>query len=155
MEPVDVKRLQTCALLHDIGKISVGDKIINKRGRLTDDEWQIMKAHPQVTTNIISHAEQLTHCIPGILHHHEWYDGSGYPGGLKGELIPSDARILAIADAFAAMTSDRSYGDALTLKAALNEMKKGAGTQFDPDLVEIFIAEVKNILARAAQKTTS
>jgi len=87
----------------------------------------------------VSHIPQLAHCVAGILHHHERYDGSGYPKGLKGDDIPLDARILAITDAFAAMTSERSYSDALTYEDALEEIRRGAGKQFDPYLVENFL----------------
>ena len=92
---------------------------------------------------IASHANQLAPCIAGILHHHEWYNGNGYPEALKGEEIPLEARILAIADAFAAMTSDRSYCDALPIEEALEEVKRGAGTQFDPHLVKVFISVIR------------
>ena len=92
---------------------------------------------------IISHARQLAPCIAGILYHHERYDGGGYPKGLKGEDIPLEARILAIADAFAAMTSDRSYAKALSCEEALEEIKRGAGKQFDPRLVEVFLSIIE------------
>jgi putative nucleotidyltransferase with HDIG domain len=138
----EVKRLETCALLHDIGKICISEKILDKKGKLTEEEWEIIKSHPQVGANIVSHARQLVEFIPGILHHHERYDGSGYPKGLKGEEIPREARILAIADAFAAMTADRPYSDALPTEGALDEMRRGAGTQFDPEMVKVFLSVV-------------
>ncbi|MFC1903777.1 diguanylate cyclase [Chloroflexota bacterium] len=142
LEPSEISKLETCALLHDIGKISINDRILNKRGKLTADEWEAIKTHPQVGANIVSHAPQLAHCLTGILHHHEKYDGSGYPKGLKGEEIPLEARILAVADAFAAMTSVRSYSDALSSEEAIEEIKKGAGNQFDPYLAEVFLSAV-------------
>jgi diguanylate cyclase (GGDEF)-like protein len=138
--PAEIGRLETCALLHDIGKISIIDEILNKPGELTAEEWEVVKAHPQLGAAIVSHIPQLAHCVDGILHHHEWYDGSGYPKGLKGDDIPLDARILAIADAFAAMTSERSYAGALSYKKALEEIRRGAGAQFDPYLVENFLS---------------
>jgi diguanylate cyclase (GGDEF)-like protein len=144
--PADMEKLQTCALLHDIGKIAVSDRIVNKRGRLTNEEWNVIRSHPQVAANIIGHAPQLIPCIPGILYHHERYDGSGYPEGLRGEEIPWDARIIAIADSFAAMTSDRAYGDALSPHLALEEMKHGSVTLFDRDLLDVFISNVKDTL---------
>ena len=138
LEPEEISRLETSALLHDIGKISISEKILNKRTPLTADEWAIIKTHPQVGVNIASRAPELALCLPGILHHHERYDGTGYPIGLKGKEIPLEARILAIADAFTAMTTVRSYSDALPLEGALEELKRGAGIQFDPKLVAIF-----------------
>jgi len=143
LEPPEISKLETCALLHDIGKIGISDKILNKRGKLTTEEWEAIKAHPQVGATIASHARQLAPCLAGILHHHEKYDGSGYPKGLKGEEIPLEARILAIADAFAAMTSARTYSDALPLEEAVEEIKRGAGKQFDPLMVEVFLSVIK------------
>ena len=144
LEPPEIRKVETCALLHDIGKIGVSENILNKRGKLTAQEWKIIKEHPQVGTNIVSHARQLAPCLPGILHHHERYDGNGYPEGLKGEDIPLEARILGVADAFAAMTADRPYSEALPLEEALEEIRRGAGTQFDPYLVVVFLSIVKN-----------
>ncbi|MFC1916019.1 diguanylate cyclase [Chloroflexota bacterium] len=147
-----ISALETCALLHDIGKIGISDKILNKRGKLTDEEWEAIKTHPQVGVNIASHAPQLAPCLAGILHHHERHDGSGYPKGLKGEEIPLEARILAIADAFAAMTSVRSYSDALPFEEALEEIKRGAGKQFDPHLVEVFLSAIDTTFITPAEE---
>jgi len=144
LDPEEIRKLETSALLHDIGKISISEKILNKRTPLTADEWAIIKTHPQVGVNIASRVLELAICLPGILHHHERYDGTGYPIGLKGEEIPLEARILAIADAFTAMTTVRSYSDALTIAEALEELKRGAGTQFDPNLVEIFNSAIQS-----------
>ena len=140
MESLEISRLETCALLHDIGKIGVSEEILNKRGELTAEEWEAIKVHSQLGATIVSRIPQLSHCVAGILHHHERYDGSGYPKGLKGDDIPLEARILAIADAFAAMTSERSYSDTLTYEDALEEIRRGAGKQFDPYLVENFLS---------------
>ncbi|MBU2534561.1 MAG: diguanylate cyclase [Chloroflexi bacterium] len=150
LDPEEISKLETSALLHDIGKISISEKILNKRTPLTSDEWAIIKTHPQVGVNIASRAPELALCLPGILHHHERYDGTGYPIGLKGEEIPLEARILAIADAFTAMTTVRSYSDALTIAEALEELKRGAGTQFDPNLVEIFNSAIQSTSAAPA-----
>ena len=139
LEPPEISKLETCALLHDIGKVGLSEKILNKRGKLTAEEREAIKAHPNTGANIASHVRQLAPYLAGIRYHHEKYDGSGYPEGLKGEGIPLEARILAIADAFAAMTSVRSYSDALPLEKALAEIKRGAGRQFDPYLVEVFL----------------
>lgn len=143
LEQLEISRLSTCAFLHDIGKIGISDEILNKPDRLTDKEWEAVKAHPQLGAAIASRVRYLTPCIPGILHHHERYDGNGYPQGLKGEDIPLEARILAIADAFAAMTSERRHSSALSYEQALEEIKRGAGVQLDPNLVEIFLSIVK------------
>jgi diguanylate cyclase (GGDEF)-like protein len=140
----DINRLGTCALLHDIGKIGISDEILNKAGELNTEEWEAIKSHPQLGADIISHVPQLASCLAGILYHHERYDGSGYPAGLKGEAIPQDARILGVVDAFAAMTSVRPYRSAFSYEEALGELKRGAGKQFDPHLVKAFTTVIKN-----------
>jgi len=145
LEPLEINRLSTCALLHDIGKIGISDDILNKQGELTAKEWEVIKMHPQLGATIVNHVPQLVPCLPGILHHHERYDGSGYPKGLKGEKIPLEARILAIADAFAAMTSERTFSDPLSGEEVIKEIKRGAGTQFDPKLAKVFLSIVNNI----------
>jgi len=152
LEPLEISRLETCALLHDIGKIGISDDILNKRSKLTVKEWEAIKVHPQVGAAIISHAGQLAPCVAGILYHHERYDGNGYPEGLKGEDIPLEARILAVADAFAAMTSDRPYCDALFYEEALEEMKRGARKQFDPHLVEVFLSAITTTIPVTREK---
>ena len=116
------------------------------------EEWKIVKTHPQLGATIASRIPQLAFCVEGILHHHEWYDGSGYPDGLKGDDIPQEARILAITDAFAAMTSERSYSETLTHKQAMEELKRCAGTQFDPYLVEQFISIYEQNINGARKK---
>jgi putative nucleotidyltransferase with HDIG domain len=139
LEPLEISRLSTCAFLHDIGKIGISDEILNKPGKLNNEEWRLVKHHTRMGAAIASHAGQLAPCISGILYHHEHYDGSGYPTGLKGEDIPLEARILTIADAFAAMLSERRYSTPLTREQALGELKRCAGKQFDPRLVEVFL----------------
>ena len=151
LESADIARLSTCALLHDIGKIGISDEIINKPDGLNAEEWEIIKSHPQLGADIISHFPQLASCLTSILYHHERYDGRGYPSGLKGEAIPLEARILNIVDAFAAMTSVRPYRDALSFEQALEELKRGAGTQFDPHLVETFLSVARTISPVATQ----
>ncbi len=145
LQPLEISRLSNCAFLHDIGKIGISDDILNKTGKLTDEEWETIKIHPQLGAAIVSHVRHLAPCISGILYHHERYDGSGYPKGLKGEDIPLEARILAIADAFATMTSERHYSRVLSYERALGEIKGGAGTQFDPKLADVFPSVVKTI----------
>jgi len=143
LSPDEVSRVSTTALLHDIGKIGIPDKILSKKGKLTNEEWEAIKSHPKLGANIIGNVPGLVSCLPAILYHHERWDGTGYPEGLKGETIPLDARILAIADAFAAMTSARPYRDALCDEKVIKQLRQGAGKQFDPQLVEVFIGLVK------------
>ncbi len=140
---LEISRLSTCAFLHDVGKIGISDEILNKSSKLTNKEWEAIKVHPQLGAAIVSQARHLAPCVPGILHHHERYDGNGYPKGLRGEDIPLEARILALADAFAAMISERRYSSTLSYEQALEEIKRGAGTQFDPNLVEVFLSIIK------------
>ncbi|MFH0914092.1 MAG: diguanylate cyclase [Chloroflexota bacterium] len=135
----ELTRVSTCALLHDIGKIGVSEKVLRKADKLNSAEWESVKVHPQLGATIASYASHLASCLSGIRHHHERYDGTGYPAGLKGENIPLEARILAIADAYTAMTSERPYAPTLTPEQAREELKQGAGTQFDPKLVEVFV----------------
>ncbi len=133
-----VATIRAAGLLHDIGKIGVPDSILNKKAPLTGNEWQPIREHPVLGVEILRHVIDLVNCLPAILHHHEHYDGSGYSSGLKGENIPLDARILAIADAYDAMTSQRSYRKQLSSQEAIEEIKRCAGTHFDPELVNLF-----------------
>jgi diguanylate cyclase (GGDEF)-like protein len=134
-----VAAISHASLLHDIGKIGVVDEILKKKDKLDALEKQAIRYHPQLSKAIVGHVSSLTPCLPAILHHHERWDGAGYPSGLKGEAIPLEARILAIADAFDAMTSLRPYRAPLTYKEAIAELRRCAGTQFDPALVKKFI----------------
>lgn len=132
------KILQWSSILHDSGKIGIPESILNKPWRLKDEEYQIIKNHPMKGHTILEPLEQLASSLPGMLHHHERYDGAGYPQGLKGKEIPLDARIIAVADTFDAITSNRAYRPAKTPEEALEEIEKVAGTQLDPDLVNVF-----------------
>jgi len=132
------KILQWSSILHDSGKIGIPESILNKPWRLKDEEYQIIKNHPMKGHTILEPLEQLASSLPGMLHHHERYDGAGYPEGLKGKEIPLDARIIAVADTFDAMTSNRAYRPAKTPEEAIEEIEKVAGTQLDPDLVKVF-----------------
>ena len=143
LSPDEVSRVSTAALLHDIGKISVPDKVLNKKGKLSEEDWEAIKAHPRLGANIVGNIPNLVPCLSGILYHHERWDGSGYPEGLKGEEIPIEARILCIADSFEAMTSARPYRPALCREKAIKELRRCTGSQFDPYLVEVFIDIVK------------
>jgi len=143
---LEKNRLECCAMLHDIGKIGISNEILNKHDKLTDEEWDVVRTHPQLGAAIINQSHQLAPCVDGILYHHEEYDGGGYPKGLKGEEIPLEARILAIADAFAELTSDRPDAAAFTPDRALEEIRLGAGTKFDPHLVEVFRSVTKSAI---------
>jgi diguanylate cyclase (GGDEF)-like protein/putative nucleotidyltransferase with HDIG domain len=136
-EKIDV--LRTAGLLHDIGKIGVSDEILRKLEPLSSEEWKPIYAHPDLGVSILKHVEGLRDCLAGVQYHHERYDGSGYPEGLKGENIPLDARILAVCDAYDALTSERPYHKRFTRERALEELKRCAGTQFDPRIVKIFV----------------
>ncbi|NLC02993.1 MAG: HD-GYP domain-containing protein [Tissierellia bacterium] len=139
-----IEDIKTAAILHDIGKIGIDDSILNKASRLTQDEYAEIMKHPSIGAEIISNVDFLKKVTRMVKHHHERYDGGGYPDGLVGEEIPVEACILAIADAYDAMTSDRPYRDALTKEAALREIEKHAGTQFHPVLAEKFIELMTN-----------
>ncbi|MFA5447599.1 MAG: HD domain-containing phosphohydrolase [Sphaerochaeta sp.] len=127
------------ALLHDIGKIGIPEEILNKPSSLTREEYEIVKSHPRAGVRIASHLKMLKPFLPIILSHHERLDGSGYPEGLKGPMIPLEVRIISLADAFEAMTAKRPYRDALPVEFAIEELKAGSGTQFDPELVDLFL----------------
>ena len=139
-----LKTLKIGGLFHDIGKIGIPDKILLKTEKLTDDEYSEIKNHPSIGAHILGDATIFKDIIPIVKHHHEKFDGRGYPSGLKGEEIPYMARIAAIADTFDAMTSRRSYRDALDLQYVKDEIKKCEGTQFDPKLAEVFLDILEN-----------
>jgi len=131
--------LRTGSILHDIGKIGVPDRILNKPGKLTDEEFEIMKNHPEMGARILQNIPFLERVIPYVLHHHEKYDGSGYPKGLAGEDIPIEGRILAVADTFDAILSDRPYRNGAGPQKAIDELILFKGKQFDPKIVDLFI----------------
>ena len=131
--------LEQAALLHDIGKVGIPDDILQKPGALTENEWKIMRQHPDIGQELLEHIKVLHLEQTMVRHHHERWDGKGYPDGLKGTEIPLYARILNVADSFHAMVEDRPYRKALTLETAIGELKQNSGTQFDPELVEVFL----------------
>lgn len=133
-----LKNLEYGALLHDIGKIGIPDNILRKPGKLTKEEWEVMQTHPEVGYKILHKIEFLEEPSQIVLHHHERFDGSGYPTGLRKLDIPMGSRIFAVADTVDAMTSERPYRAALTFEDASNELKKFSGIQFDPLVVEAF-----------------
>lgn len=140
----DLKKLKIGGLFHDIGKIGIPDHILLKTTKLDDSEYSEIKNHPSIGAHILSNATIFTDIIPIVKHHHERFDGNGYPGKLKGEEIPYLARITAIADAFDAMTSKRSYRDSLSLDIVKAEFEKNSGTQFDPDICKVFLDILDN-----------
>jgi HD-GYP domain-containing protein (c-di-GMP phosphodiesterase class II) len=135
----ECKSLRYAAFLHDVGKIGIHESILAKEGRLTEEEYRMMQTHPSMGAEIIKGVEFLKPVVPLVYHHQERYDGKGYPGGLSGEAIPLGARIVAVLDTFDAMTSDRPYRKAMGLDQAMIELRRCAGTQFDPRVVDAFI----------------
>lgn len=140
----DLRLLRYAAFLHDIGRIEISRDILNKRGPLSDEERAIIKRHTLYGVQIIEPIRSLESILSIVLHHHERYDGQGYPAGLAGQDIPLLARVLAVADAFDAMMSHRPYRDAMSLEAALEEIRRGRGTQFDPAIADAFLAAIAN-----------
>lgn len=140
----DIHTLKIGGLFHDIGKIGVPDSILLKESRLTDDEYSQIKNHPSIGSHILGDVPMFQDIIPIVLHHHERFDGKGYPSQLKGYDIPLFARIAAVADTFDAMTSKRSYRDSLPLDTVVAEIKRVSGTQFDPDIAKVFLDIIEN-----------
>ena len=140
----DLKTLRVGGLFHDIGKIGVPDNILLKESKLTDEEYNEIKKHPSIGAHILSSATIFQDIIPIVKHHHERYDGNGYPDHLKGEDIPYLARIAAVADSFDAMTSKRTYRDSLPIDVVISEFKRCKGTQFDPNLADLFLDILEN-----------
>jgi len=143
MNESEIKMLQYAAMLHDAGQISIPEKVLAKRGELTGREYDIVKMHPLKGANILSKFRPLKPIVPIILYHHENYDGTGYPKGLKGKDIPMAARILAVVGAFEAMITEKPYRKALSVKAAVKEVQKNKGKQFDPRVVDVFCEAVQ------------
>ncbi|GIO09787.1 hypothetical protein J31TS6_58150 [Brevibacillus reuszeri] len=143
MDPIDCQTfsrndLRYASLMHDIGKVAIPDDVLLKNGRLTEEEYERMKQHSSIGADIVEQIESLAHVSPGVRHHHERWDGQGYPDRLKGEEIPLIGRILAVADTFDAMTSTRSYRKAMTATEAVEEILRGSQSQFDPKIVNVF-----------------
>ena len=146
-----VATIRSAGLLHDIGKVGIPDSILRKKDPLTPEEWEYIKAHPRVGVEILRHVPDLSSCLPAILHHHEHYDGSGYPSGLRADSIPLEARILAVVDAYEAITSQRSYRKQPAPIDAFDELRRCSGTQFDPELVNLFCHTMEQAATKAAK----
>jgi putative two-component system response regulator len=139
----EIAILEFGAVLHDIGKIMVPRHVLTKAGPLDDEEWELMRQHPQVGAQMLEGVDHLRPAIPYVLYHHEWWNGGGYPFRLKGADIPPEGRLLAIVDAFDAMTSNRPYRKGLSVADTLVEIRKNSGVYFDPEMVEVFLQTYK------------
>ncbi len=139
----ELNHLAILANIHDIGKITIPEKILNKPGRLNDEEWELLKTHPLKGAEIAASTEEFAPVAKHIFSHHEHYDGSGYPRGLKGKEIPLLARILSIVDAYDVMINKRPYKEAMSKEEAVEELKRCSGSQFDPKLIELFLEIIK------------
>ena len=155
MPDEEMERLRISAVLHDIGKIGVEDRVLRKEGPLDQEELAQMRRHPEIGAHIVKHIDGLKDVVPAILYHQERFDGKGYPAGIKNGEIPIFARIIAAADTFDAMTSDRPYRKALADQVALDELKKFAGIQFDQQVVEAFIRAYEKGKVRSVGKSTA
>ena len=140
LEDETVNEVHISGLVHDVGKIGVSEATLCKPGRLTDEEFEEIKQHPVIGHNILRDIPSMLKMLPGVLHHHERFDGTGYPHGIAGEDIPLFGRILAVADAFDAMSSDRAYRDRMTREKVLDILREGAGTQWDPAIIDAFLS---------------
>lgn len=147
-----IMELKSVGLLHDIGKIALDENLLNKNGKLSDDEWKEIKRHPEIGYRILSTVNDMSEMAEYVLDHHERWDGGGYPRGLKKEEISIQSRIISIADAFDAMTSNRAYGKVLCEEEAIDEIRSCSGTQFDPDLAKVFIEKVLGKVWKSGQE---
>ncbi len=142
-DPRELRGIELAGLFHDIGKIGIPDAILSKPGRLSAEEFEVIKSHVHIGAGIVSKVKGLERAAEAVLHHHERYDGLGYPAGLVGDAIPLASKMIAVADTFDSLTSDRSYHKCITQEAAIRELQKCSGTQFDPQVLEAFMAEIE------------
>ncbi len=147
MTESEVQEIHIAGHLHDIGKIGVPDRVLLKEGRLNDEEWQLMKKHPQIGAEIMSKSEHFTRIAAILLHHHERWDGKGYPFGAKDEEIPIGARVIAICDSIDAMASKRSYRNALPLEVVRKEIQKNIGIMYDPEIAQLALDNWEELTA--------
>jgi len=152
LPPEEIDDIEAAAYLHDVGKIGIPEKILVKPSRLTEEEFKIIKTHPEISARILAPVEFKSTVIPAVLHHHEHYNGRGYPDNLKGEQIPFEARIMAVADSYDAMTTNRPYRPPRDISWARQELARCAGSQFDPQIVKAFLKVLENITYRAYVK---
>ncbi len=151
LEPAQREELIFASLLHDVGKIGITERILLKPAALTPEEQAVVELHPRIGARLIEQVPALRAIVPPILHHHERWDGEGYPARLRGEAIPLEARVIGVADAFSAMTAERPYSRRLTVDEACEELKRCAGTQFDPTIVRHFVEEIRRRPPQEAQ----
>jgi response regulator RpfG family c-di-GMP phosphodiesterase len=149
----EVKDIEHGVLLHDIGKIGIPDAILLKPGPLTEEEWKIMRTHPELGRKLIDRIPFLRGAASIVYHHHERWDGSGYPSGLKGEAIPLGARVFTVVDAFDAMTVDRPYSKAISFEAAKAEIRRCVGAHFDPTVAETFLSIPEEVLEEVRRRS--
>src|SRR5258705_10826990 len=145
MKDAEVEEIRLGAVLHDIGKVGIPESILNKNGPLNPEEWETMKSHVKFGAKILDPLTPLARIREMVLHHHEFFDGSGYPEDLTGEKIPLGARIITIADSYDTITSDRSYKKDRTADQAFSELERCAGTQFDPRLIEAIVRAMRQL----------
>ena len=143
-----VQEIHIAGHLHDIGKIGIPDRVLLKEGRLNDEEWQLMKKHPQIGADILQKSAKLSRISAIILHHHERYDGNGYPFGAKGEEIPLGARIIAVCDSIDAMLSNRSYRKAMPFEVCRGEIEKNVGVMYDPVIAKAALDNWNTMIER-------
>jgi HD-GYP domain-containing protein (c-di-GMP phosphodiesterase class II) len=159
LERESLADMEVAALLHDIGKIGIADAILNKPAKLTAEEYEVMKKHPEFGWAVLRQVPGMERASLMILHHHENFDGTGYPGGLKGEEIPMGSRIVAVIDAFDAMVSTRPYRQGMPIEEAVRRLVAASGTQFDPRVVNSFLplaqAEMTSVFAAAGTSVTA
>ncbi len=153
MTPKEIERLRFASLVHDIGKIGIKESVINKEDGLTDDEYAYISTHSVIGENILTPVIEDKEILKMVRHHHERYDGRGYPDGLSARQIPLGARIVAVADMFDAMTTDRPYRKSVSREIVISELKKNASTQFDPQIVDAFIEVIGKTVVRHSKQT--